>query len=171
VLQELAADPLVHEEHLGVDVGEGVVTLWGTVGTWEQRRAAAAAAHRVEGVLDVANDIAVEVWEASGRSEPAIARAVRRALASSSLVPAAHILSTVSGGVVTLEGDVGSWAQHADAERSVRVVEVVHSVINLLRVGGRSVAGPPPKRAEPDRPPDDERETRQAWLGCEDDEL
>jgi osmotically-inducible protein OsmY len=139
VLQELKWDPLVEEAHIGADVDQGIVTLWGAVHTWGQRHAAAQAAHRVTGVLDVANNIAVEPPQTGGPTDTEIARAVRDALAWNVYVPGPRIKSTVSGGVVTLEGDVDSRTQHANAERAVRTVAGVHAVINLLHVERSSV--------------------------------
>lgn len=60
VINELAWDPRVDETEVGVQVDQGVVTLTGTVGSWAKRRAAEGAAHRVLGVLDVANDVSVK---------------------------------------------------------------------------------------------------------------
>ena len=171
VLQELTWDPLVHEAHVGVDVDdEGVVTLWGTVGTWGQRQAAALAAHRASGVLDVANRIAVEPRATSGHTDTEIARAVRHALAWNGLVPEARIRSTVSGGVVTLEGEVPSEGQREDAERSVRVTEGVCAVINLIEVEASPVGGRPESVARFQQH-EAECVTVQGCMACEDDDL
>jgi hypothetical protein len=60
VLQELTCDSYVDETGVGVDVGDGVVTLTGTVNSTAQKMAAQDAAHRVAGDLDVGNDIQVK---------------------------------------------------------------------------------------------------------------
>ena len=59
VLRELKWDTRVEETEVGVGVNRGVVTLTGTVSSWAKKMAAQEAAHRVAGVLDVANDIQV----------------------------------------------------------------------------------------------------------------
>lgn len=59
VLRELKWDTRVEETDVGVEVNAGVVTLTGTVSSWAKRMAAQEAAHRVGGVLDVANDVDV----------------------------------------------------------------------------------------------------------------
>lgn len=46
---------------IGVIVGNGIVTLTGTVTNYAQKLAAQDAAHRVEGVLDVADDISFSI--------------------------------------------------------------------------------------------------------------
>ena len=56
VLQELRWDTRVKETDVGVEVDRGIVTLTGKVDSWAARLAAQDAAHRVAGVLDVAND-------------------------------------------------------------------------------------------------------------------
>jgi osmotically-inducible protein OsmY len=120
VIEELQWDALVRRTDIGVDVRSGVVTLTGTVDSWAARHAAQQAAHRVRGVRDVANDIRIELPGSHVRDDAAIARAARRALESDVLVPHERIQTTVSNGVVTLEGTVGLWAQRDDAERCIR---------------------------------------------------
>ena len=140
VLQELKWDPLVEEAHVGADADNYTVTLWGTVATWAQRHAAAAAAHRVTGVLDVVNSVAVEPQNTSARTDLQIVRALRRAVGGNVQLPASRIKSTICDGVVTLEGDVATRMQQVDAERTVRFVAGVHAVVNLLKVEAESAA-------------------------------
>src|SRR5579884_4316782 len=61
VYDELEWDSRVEATHIGVVVENGVVTLRGTVRSHAERLAAQEAAHRVAGVLDVANDIDVKI--------------------------------------------------------------------------------------------------------------
>jgi osmotically-inducible protein OsmY len=76
----------------------------------------------------VANDIHVKLPGSSERDDTDIAQAVRHALQWDVLVPDERIRSTVSSGIVTLEGTVDTWSQYDDAVRCVRnlvgVVEV-----------------------------------------------
>ncbi len=134
VLRELKWDTRVEETDVGVEVDAGVVTLTGTVSNWAKRVAAQEAAHRVVGVLDVANDIQVKVPGAGGRTDTDIARAVRQALEWDVLVPDARIRSTVSGGWVTLEGDVDYWSQRDDAERAIRNLAGVRGVLDKIEI-------------------------------------
>jgi osmotically-inducible protein OsmY len=140
VLRELKWDTRVEETDVGVQVDEGVVTLSGTVSSWGKRFAAEDAAHRVRGVLDVANDIAVKLPGTPGRTDTEIAKAVRNALEWDVFVPEDRVQSTVSAGVVTLKGDVESWAQRDDAERAVRNLSGVRGVTNRLEVKPPKVA-------------------------------
>jgi osmotically-inducible protein OsmY len=103
VLEELKWDTRVDETDVGVEVDAGVVTLTGTVANYAKRLAAQEAAHRVRGVLDVANDIQVKITGGPVRTDTEIAQAVRAALEWDAHVPHERIQSTVANGIVTLE--------------------------------------------------------------------
>jgi osmotically-inducible protein OsmY len=134
VLEELKWDSRVDETEVGVEVDRGVVTLTGTVTSWAKRGAAEEAAHRVIGVLDVANDIVVKLPGGYSQSDTEIAQAVRQALEWDVFVPEEKIRSTVSDGWVTLEGTVERWSQREDAARAVRNLMGVRGVVNKIAV-------------------------------------
>jgi osmotically-inducible protein OsmY len=134
VMRELRWDTRVDETDVGVEVDEGVVTLTGTVSSYAKRLAAQEAAHRVVGVLDVANDIEVRVPGHHARTDTEIAQAVRDALEWSAYVPHEKIQTTVSDGWVTLEGKVTFWGEREEAERIVRRLQSVRGVTNQLAV-------------------------------------
>jgi osmotically-inducible protein OsmY len=140
VLRELEWDTRVDETDVGVEVDTGIVTLTGTVDTWAKRAAAQGAAHRVTGVLDVANDITVRLPGVLGRTDTDIARAVRLALEWDMFVPDERVRSTVTDGWVTLEGEVDFWTQHEDAESAIRNLGGVRGVTNLIKVKAPRVA-------------------------------
>jgi osmotically-inducible protein OsmY len=120
VLNEMKWDSRIDETDVGVQVREGIVTLVGTVNVYAKKIAAREAAHRVHGVLDVVDELQVKVPGIGGRTDTEIARAVRDALEWDAFVPDDKITSTVSLGIVTIEGLVQTWMQRADAERVVR---------------------------------------------------
>jgi osmotically-inducible protein OsmY len=134
VLQELKWDTRVDETDVGVEVDAGVVTLTGTVSSWAKRLAAQEAAHRVAGVLDVANDVQVKVIGSPGRTDTDIARAARQVLEWDVFVPETRIRSTVSNGWITLEGDVDYWTQREDTEKALRNLGGVRGVTNKIQV-------------------------------------
>ncbi|HMG54294.1 MAG TPA: BON domain-containing protein [Kofleriaceae bacterium] len=135
VTRELAGDTRIDETGIGVSARHGVVTLTGTVGSWAEKHVADEAAHRVEGVLDVANDIEIKPSWSPIRSDAGIAEAVRVALTGNRLVPDQRIRSTVADhGAVTLFGTVNTLAQREEAEHLVRDLEGVRYVINELIV-------------------------------------
>jgi osmotically-inducible protein OsmY len=134
VLRELSWDPRVEETEVGVEVDRGVVTLTGTVSSWAKRVAAQDAAHRVAGVLDVADDVQVKLPGNLVRTDTEVAQAVRRALEWDALVPHDRIQSTVSDGWVTLEGNVDTWVEREDTERAVQNLLGVRGVTDKLAV-------------------------------------
>jgi osmotically-inducible protein OsmY len=140
VLRELKWDMRVEETDVGVEVDAGVVTLSGSVSSWGKRHAAAEAAHRVGGVLDVANNIVVKTPGTPGLTDTEVARAVRTALEWDVFVPDRRIRSTVSDGVVLLEGDVDSLAELKEAERAVRTRAGVRAVTSLIEIQPRRVS-------------------------------
>src|SRR6266511_3421310 len=105
VQEEFKWDTRIKETEIGVEVKNGVVTLTGTVSSYAEKMAAQEAAHFVTGVLDVANDIEVKAPGSPGRTDTEIAQAVRHALEWDVGVPHERIRSTVSDGIVNLDGD------------------------------------------------------------------
>ncbi|MFZ9916371.1 MAG: BON domain-containing protein, partial [Phycisphaerales bacterium] len=106
---------------------------------YAKKLAARDAAHRVHGVLDVVDEMQVKVPSVGARGDTELARAVRDALQWDAFVPDDKINSTVSMGVVTLEGLVQTWAQRADAERVVRGLTGVRGVVNMVSVQAKPV--------------------------------
>ena len=134
VLRELEWDSRTNDAAVDVEVAGGVVTLVGTVSSWAKKVAAQEAAHRVHGVLDVANNLQIVVLGSDGRSDTEIAQAVRLALQWDVFVPDTRIRSTVSRGWVTLEGDVDYLNQRDDCERAVRPLAGVRGVTTKIEV-------------------------------------
>jgi osmotically-inducible protein OsmY len=139
ILNELKWDSRVNWASVNVQVDSGVATLTGAVPTYVQKIAAQDAAHRVVGVLDVANDIAVEPAEHFVRADSEIAGAVRNALEWDALVPNELIKSSVSDGWVTLEGEVHYLREGRDAEKAIRRLAGVVGVVNRITIRKRIV--------------------------------
>jgi osmotically-inducible protein OsmY len=136
VLKELNGDERVLGTEVGVEVRSGIVTLTGTVDSWKGRLAAQQDAHRVPGVLDVANDIQVKLAGSYGRSDSDIAQGIRHTLEWDVRIPHERIQTTVSNGVVTLEGSVVALA--------LRRLPGVREVINLITVESRPASSSRP---------------------------
>jgi len=134
VLRELAWDTRVDETEVGVQVHHGIVTLTGTEGSYAKKLAAAESAHRVRGVRDVANDINVKMPGIGALTDTEVAEAVRSALRWDALIPSGHITTTVTGGWVTLSGEVDRWAQREEAERAIRRLRGVVGIANHIAV-------------------------------------
>ncbi|MEX0880382.1 MAG: BON domain-containing protein [Thermoanaerobaculia bacterium] len=134
VLRELRWDSRIRQEEVGVEVDDGVVTLTGTVDSWAKKLASKEAAHRVVGVRDVADDVQVKLPGSLQRTDTEIAQDVRFALEWDAFVPDQTIRSTVSDGLVTLEGQVHTLRQKEDAAQAIRGVRGVKGVNNWLTV-------------------------------------
>jgi osmotically-inducible protein OsmY len=134
VLNELACDTTVDAPEVGVQVHKGVVTLIGTISSYPKKLAAVDAAHRVRGVRDVVNQLVVKIPSAWERTDERMAASVREALKADVLVPDERISSTVSDGVVTLEGRVEAWPQRVHAEQAIQRLIGVKGVVNLISV-------------------------------------
>ena len=139
VLRELKWDSRIAWSEIGVQVFEGLVTLTGNVNSYAKKLAAQEAAHRIDGVLDVANEIEVRPTGEFTRTDSDIALAVRHVLQWDALVPDEQIQSTVSDGWVTLEGEVNLWRERQDAEASVLRLEGVVGVINKITIAPNRV--------------------------------
>jgi osmotically-inducible protein OsmY len=140
VLRELKWDTRVDEAAVGVAVKDRVVTLTGTVSSLAKKIAAQEAAHRVGGVLDVANDLQIRPPGSLARTDTEVAQAVRHALEWNDFVPDRRIRSTVSDGIVTLEGGVDYWSQREDAETAIRNLVGVRGLKNQLQIKPAPVA-------------------------------
>ena len=143
VLLELNWDARVLASEVGVAVKDGVVTLSGWVDNFSKKWAAERAALRVRGVRAVVNQIEVRLDKANELTDVGIAEAAARALELDSLVPEESIKVSVSGGWVTLRGEVDGEYQRREAERVVRNLVGVKGVSNLITVRPRT--GPSPE--------------------------
>jgi len=134
VLSELAWDSRIDEKQIGVQVEQGIVTLGGTVDDLATSSAAVEAAHRVAGVKDVANELQVKSVQSAHLTDTDIARAVRHAIEWDALIPDQEVRSTVTAGVVTLEGVVTTPIQREEIERVVGRLKGVRRLDNRLQV-------------------------------------
>lgn len=136
---ELAWDPRIDDTNIIVLASDGVVTLTGTVPTFAEKWSAERAAERVLGVRAVANELAVAVPLHYQRSDTDIAHAVTNALAWDVEVPDTRIKTTVSDGVVRLDGDVDFRYQRDAAAKAIRGLIGVRQVINNITVTAKHI--------------------------------
>ncbi len=137
VLEELKWDSRVRANEIGVAVKDGIVTLTGWVDSYLKKMAAEQAAHRVQGVKAVANDIEVRLPSSSERTDADLAAAVLNALRWDAFIPAGKLNVTVSKGWVTLKGEVDFEFERRDAERAVERLSGVKGVSNLITIKPR----------------------------------
>lgn len=115
-----------------VAVRDGVVTLKGSVCSYRRLLLAHEIAACYDGVRDVVNLLTVEPSDPVSDDE--IAAAVRSALDVNAEITKQTIAVAVSGGKVTLAGNVGSHWERTVAEDVARSARGVRDVNNLLRV-------------------------------------
>jgi osmotically-inducible protein OsmY len=136
VLRQLEWDPEVDAARIGVAAKDGAVTLTGYIDSYSGKLAAERAAKRVRGVRAVANDVQVRL--ALERTDADIAADVVTALRLRSTIPAS-VQAAVHSGQVTLTGTVDSLFHSREADKAVRHIRGVRSVINRLAVAPRAV--------------------------------
>lgn len=136
VLDELARDQRLEPNEVGVEVDNSVVTLTGTVSSWARKLAAEEIAHRVVGVLDVANDLVIP--SPSHRpSDTEIAGTIRQALIRDVLVPEANLQTTVRDGIVTVQGAVDLPSERDEAVWTIRRIAGVCGIDDQIVVRER----------------------------------
>ncbi|MFG1880406.1 BON domain-containing protein [Micromonospora sp. NPDC049102] len=148
VLAELAWNPQVPPNEIGVTVDQGVVTLTGHVDGAARGWAAIRCAQRVRGVRVVADEIEVRLPGTPGRTDGDIALAASRALDWDSFVPAEHLDVSVANGWVMLRGEVEFGWQRRAAEGELRRLDGVRGITNLVEV--RPSSPPPDERVRQD---------------------
>jgi len=139
VADELKWEPSLADDDIAVTVREGVVTLAGYVRSYFDKWRAERVAGRVKGVRGVANDVEVNLPDASKRADSDIARAAVDALRWNPLLPKDDVKVTVEDAWVTLDGDVDWYYQREAAQRSLRYLSGVKGVTNLVTVRQRAV--------------------------------
>lgn len=134
VNEELAWEPSVQAENIGVAVREGIVTLTGSVQTYSEKFAAETAVRRVAGVRGIAEELTVSLLGTHQRNDGDIASAIATGLDWNVRVPKGMVTCLVEGGVVVLGGTVDWNCQRVAAYKAVRHVLGVKGVSNQIRV-------------------------------------
>ena len=111
-------------------VRDGRVRLEGTVEWHYQREAAEDAVHAVRGVISVRNSIRIQPQVEAG----AIKRQIEEAFRRNALIDAGQVAIETHGGEVTLRGEVRSWAEHDQAQRTAWSAPGVTNVRNDIRI-------------------------------------
>jgi len=131
--KELGFDPMVDAAHITVRNIGGDVTLTGTVPSFPQYVAAAAAARRVAGVTGVHNNLEVALPDGDFRDDVKLATAANNALAGNVTVPDA-VEATAQDGNITLTGTVAYGTERAAAEAAVAGLTGVRNVFDEIEI-------------------------------------
>ncbi len=132
---QLTFDPDVDaaESHITVETMNGEVTLNGTVPSYPQYLAAAAAARRVAGVTDVHNHLEVVLPPGDYRDDQTLTTTADDALTLNETVRAG-VEATAANGVITLTGTVPDGDERTAAELLVAGLTGVRSVSNDIQI-------------------------------------
>ena len=163
VLAELAWEPMVNADHLGVAARDGIVTLTGHVESYWQKRAAEKSASRVKGVKAIAQEIEVRLPLHITRSDEDIAAAAVNRMSWDAAIPPDAIMVSVTDGVVTLTGNVDHAYQRIAALWAVQSLWGVRDVDNQV-----AVLGPLKKPVDPNQISDDiRRALNRGWFAAD----
>jgi osmotically-inducible protein OsmY len=135
VIASLDLDPRIPESiEIAVSANGGIVTLRGTVESFNQRRAAARDARNVEGVYEVDDQLKVDLLGSDRREDDEIRGTALQILAWDVDVPSGLVDVKVQDGWVTLKGDVSYQFQTDAAYDDVASLVGVYGVTNEIRV-------------------------------------
>ncbi len=138
VLEELAFEPSVNADHIGVTAKDGVVTLSGHVNSYWQKLAAETATGRVQGVKALAEEIEIRLPSHVQCSDDEIAADVLNRISWNASIPKDTVKVQVEKGYVTLTGEV-DW--HFEAELAGSAVQ---SLMGVTGVGNQISIKPRP---------------------------
>jgi osmotically-inducible protein OsmY len=134
VLAELAWEPSITADHIGVGVNGGVVTLSGHVDSYWQKAAAERAVGQVKGVRAVAEEILVRLPGDVRLTDEDIAAAALHGLAWSAAIPDNSVKVHVQEGFVTLTGDLPLHYQSDEVARMIGSLAGVTGLANHISV-------------------------------------
>jgi len=135
IIAELDLDPRIPAPgEIAVSAEYGAVTLRGTVGSFAQRRAAAADAREVEGVDEVFDELQVRLLDDYAREDAEIRGAALQSLMWDVEIPSDSIEVKVDNGWVTLKGELDYQFQSDDAFDDIASLIGVTGVTNEIKV-------------------------------------
>src|ERR1700757_3824679 len=130
--KELGFDPMVDAAHITVRNLGGDVTLTGTVPSYPQYLAAAAA-RRVAGVTGVHNHLEVALPDGDFRDDAKLTTAANNALAGNVTVPDT-VEAIAEDGNITLTGTVAYGTERAAAEAAVAGLTGVRNLFDEIEI-------------------------------------
>jgi osmotically-inducible protein OsmY len=164
VMAELAWDPAIKADAVGVAVKDGVVTLTGHLETFGEKFAIERALRRIQGVQAIALELDVKLSPQHERSDTEIAQAIEQALRWNASVPEEKIRVMVERGGVRLSGEVDWDFQRQATERSIRPLIGVKSIVNEITLKPRATPSDVLERIEEALKRQAEREARRVQV-------
>lgn len=131
----LIGDPRVPSpDDVAISVGDDMVVLRGTVGSFNQRRAAVSDARNVPGVEDIDDELQVRILDDERRGDAEIRGIALQILHWDTEVPDDLVDVKVSDGWLTLTGEVYYQYQTDAAYYDVAALQGVTGVTNEIKV-------------------------------------
>ena len=134
VLDELAWEPSVVADHIGVTADNGVVSLSGHVESFWQKNAAETAAGRVAGLKALVNQLEIRLPLHFKREDDEVAAAAVQHLSWDDSLPVDAVKVKVDKGHVTLTGQVDWYFQKEAALNDVRFLRGVSNVTDNVTI-------------------------------------
>lgn len=134
VSAELLWEPSIHPEEIGVQAHDGVVTLTGRVGSFQQKIQAETASQRVAGVRGLAVELQVMLTSLGLRDDPDIARSALTVLQWIGEPASSRVNVMVEHGWITLSGSVDWQYQRQAAEDRLRYLVGVTGLSNQIAI-------------------------------------
>jgi len=138
VEEELASNPAVNANRIGVSVVDGIVTLSGEVSNYPEKRAAEKSALRVEDVVAVVVKLDVRIPEPDTRTDEDIALTARAVLDWVAGLEESAVKIKVEKGWVTLSGEMPDGYRSHVAEKSIVHMRGVVGLTNDIRITGQA---------------------------------
>lgn len=132
VLEQFQWDPKVDHTHIGVTASDGSVTLSGHVSSYASKFAATDALKRVRGVKAIADEIDVNLPTELRKDDSDIAERIAHVLEWNVTIPDNSVQAIVSGGFVTLSGQVDYQYQREHIEQQIQHVSAVTGIANRI---------------------------------------
>jgi len=130
VLQALMLDSLVPNT-IDAKVDDGFVTLTGTADWQYQRDEAELVASNIVGTLDVFDEIELTYATPSAGD---VQESIKKAFKRNAAIDADDLIISTHNGTVTIDGTVGSWAEHDEAIDAAWAAPGVTSVHDHMTV-------------------------------------
>lgn len=122
----------INSSTIEVGVMDGIATMRGTIDTYWKKLKITELARNVTGVLDVVNEVAIVPTRA--HTDQAIAKDVMNAIDRNSRTRYENIDVAVSGGVVSLAGNVSNWKIKEELLEIASCTAGVRDIIDRLQV-------------------------------------
>lgn len=119
---------------VGVSVEDGIVTLTGTLQSYEEKLAALRAAARTPQVRAVACNLEVRLPGPSVPTDADLARAAANILTSEGSIPPGRVRILAENGWITLQGTVESQHQRHAVAQVISTIAGVKGIDNLITV-------------------------------------